>query len=109
MNAFDRYRAQASRTRAGVSRLPLSSTMNATLGLVGEAGEVAELVKKGYYHQQDADLDRAKLKLELGDVLFYLDWLASLHGMTLTDVADANIEKLKARYPDGFVHGGGRR
>ncbi len=105
MNAFDKYRKLADRTRNAVSDLPL--TLNAGLGLVGESGEVAELLKKTYFHGKD--LDREKLKLELGDVLFYLDWLARLHGMTLGEVADANIEKLAARYPSGFVTGGGNR
>jgi NTP pyrophosphatase (non-canonical NTP hydrolase) len=105
MNAFDRYRKLADRTRRAVSTLPL--TLNAGLGLVGEAGEVTELLKKTYFHGQD--LDREKLKSELGDVLFYLDWLARLHGMTLGEVADANISKLTARYPRGFVDGGGKR
>lgn len=77
------------------------------LGIVGEAGEVADLLKKHLYH--GVDLDRAKLCKELGDVLWYLAALARHAGLSLNEVAQANISKLRARYPDGFVLGGGIR
>lgn len=107
LREFERYREQANRTRRESDALGIGSTVNAALGLAGETGEVVEIIKKAYYH--GVGLDREKLKSELGDVLFYLDWLASLEGFTLQEVADANITKLKARYPDGFVGGGGNR
>ena len=69
-------------------------------GLVGEAGEVAELVKKGIFHQQG--IDPQKMKKELGDVLWYLSALAKQFGFTLEEIMEHNIEKLIARYPDGF-------
>lgn len=74
------------------------------LGLAGESGEVIELVKKHIGHGQD--LDRLKLRKELGDVLWYLAALCSLCSLDLGDVAAGNIEKLKARYPDGFSKSG---
>lgn len=70
------------------------------LGLAGEAGEVADLVKKGIYHQQT--LDHEKLKKELGDVLWYVSALADQLNMTLTEIMEANIEKLQARFPKGY-------
>ncbi len=82
-------------------------TTNAALGLAGEAGEVAELVKKRRF--QGRPYDRSKMLEELGDVLWYLDLMAQLHGFTLDYVAAANVEKLTARYPNGFVQGGGIR
>ncbi|MFK7845278.1 MAG: nucleoside triphosphate pyrophosphohydrolase family protein [Rhodothermales bacterium] len=70
------------------------------LGLVGEAGEVAEYVKKAIFHRHD--LDREKLKKELGDVLWYAAALCTNLDLTMEEVMEANIEKLQQRYPDGF-------
>jgi NTP pyrophosphatase (non-canonical NTP hydrolase) len=72
------------------------------LGLAGEAGEVVDLLKKHWGHNKP--LDRASLRLELGDVLWYVTALARQFGFTLEEVADANNQKLLARYPDGFDH-----
>jgi len=70
------------------------------LGLTGEAGETADLVKKfiGHGHALDDD----KLMNELGDTLWYLAVIADMMGYSLEDIAKRNIEKLKSRYPDGF-------
>lgn len=73
---------------------------NYGLGIAGEAGEVAELVKKAVFHGHD--IPKEKIKKELGDVLWYLSNIARLAGMTLEEVATANIEKLMERYPNGF-------
>lgn len=70
------------------------------LGLTGEAGEAADLIKKVFGHGHS--LDRDKLLLELGDVLWYVAALAKTAGSSLEEVADLNIGKLRARYPDGF-------
>lgn len=78
-----------------------------TLGLCGEAGEVAEMVKKHAWHGQPLDAD--VMADELGDVLWYLADLASALGVSLDDVAARNVAKLRRRYPDGFVVGGGVR
>jgi NTP pyrophosphatase (non-canonical NTP hydrolase) len=77
------------------------------LGLAGESGEVCDLIKKWRYH--GVGYDRDAMKKELGDVLWYLTALAADHGFSLDGIAQLNIEKLKARYPDGFVKGGGIR
>ena len=78
-----------------------------TLGLCGEAGEVANLVKKHAWH--GAALDAVRMTDELGDVLWYLADLATALGVSLEDVAAGNVAKLRRRYPDGFVVGGGVR
>jgi NTP pyrophosphatase (non-canonical NTP hydrolase) len=70
------------------------------LGLAGEAGEIAESVKKGVLHQHG--LDREKMKKELGDALWYLAALCTKLDLTLEDVMQANIDKLRIRYPDGY-------
>ncbi len=77
----------------------------ATLGLNGEAGEVAEKVKK-HLRGDEAHNPRERTDIlarnheivkELGDVLFYLTWLAQYHGAGLGDVIIANMEKLAKR------------
>jgi NTP pyrophosphatase (non-canonical NTP hydrolase) len=78
-----------------------------TLGLAGEAGEVADLVKKALYH--DVPYTPEKIEKELGDVLWYLAAVAKEHGLELARIAQSNVDKLRARYPDGFVPGGGKR
>ncbi len=70
------------------------------LGLAGEAGEVAELVKKGILHQHG--LFYEKMAKELGDCLWYIAALCTKMDLDMGDVMAANIEKLKVRYPDGF-------
>lgn len=79
---------------------PAMKRLAVTLGLCGEAGEVAEIVKKRYLHGRPMDV--AKLAEELGDVLWYVAGVASSYGIELSDVAEFNIDKLKQRYPDGF-------
>ena len=74
--------------------------MNGVLGLAGETGECADLVKKSHY--QDGRDIREKLMAELGDVMWYVAEIAAAMGWKLEDVAIHNIEKLRRRYPDGF-------
>ncbi len=71
------------------------------LGLAGEAGEVANLVKKGVFHRHG--LDKSSLKKELGDVLWYATTLCTYLGLDLGEVMKANIDKLQLRYPAGFT------
>lgn len=80
-----------------------------TLGLVGEAGEVAEKVKK---LMRDAggvptDAFREELIKEAGDVLWYLSQLARELGYDFESLAKINIEKLRSRKERGVVHGSG--
>jgi NTP pyrophosphatase (non-canonical NTP hydrolase) len=70
------------------------------LGLAGEAGEVADIIKKSVFHRHD--LNREALIKELGDVLWYVAALCSKLGVSLDEVMQLNIAKLKARYPDGY-------
>ena len=80
-----------------------------TLGLTGEAGEVADKVKKVIRDRGgvfDADT-REAIKLELGDVLWYVAQLASELGYDLNEVADANLHKLSSRAARGRIGGSG--
>lgn len=74
--------------------------MNGILGLSGETGECADLVKKHYY-QDGRDIEH-QLFDECGDVLWYLVEVVAAMGWTLDDVAENNVEKLMRRYPQGF-------
>lgn len=73
---------------------------NGVMGLCGEAGECIDIVKKAMF--QGHALDREKLIDELGDTLWYAAQLATGLGVTLEYVAQHNVDKLLARYPDGF-------
>jgi len=70
------------------------------LGVTGEAGEVADLIKKHVGHGHP--LDKEKLAKELGDVLWYVGVLAHVAGFTLEQIAEINRTKLLERYPNGF-------
>lgn len=73
---------------------------HAVFGLASEAGEVAGILQKVY---QGHDFDRAHLLKELGDCQWMIaEACDALHASLTDDVMKANIEKLKARYPDGF-------
>ena len=84
-----------------IGRLPKDAIANMAMGLAGEAGEVCDQLKKVLFH--DHEINRKEIALEIGDVLWYLAGLCSRVGMNLEDVAQMNIDKLKARYPDGFT------
>ncbi len=80
-----------------------------TLGLVGEAGEVAEKIKK-LIRDKDGIIDDAfkeSVQKELGDVLWYLSQLATELGLNLDEIAQKNIEKLYSRLERGVINGDG--
>ena len=74
--------------------------INGVMGLCGESGEAIDIVKK--WLAQGHALDREKLAKELGDIAWYLAETATALDLDLEDIFAANIEKLKARYPQGF-------
>ncbi len=96
---FDIFQRRAMRTW-DVKREVDYRILNAALGMNGEAGEVADLIKKWTFHGHDANV--LELKQEIGDVLYYCAILACEYGLDLQEVAKENITKLRARYPDGF-------
>ena len=73
------------------------------LGLCGESGEVAEKVKKNIRDGKSLD----GVGLELGDVLWYISALADDLGVTLEEVAQANVDKLKSRMERNKIKGDG--
>ena len=92
------YQRQARRTANDLTASGMIE--NGILGMCGEGGECADILKKYYF--QGHELDRAHLIEELGDVLWYVALMASGLGVNLGDVAKQNIDKLARRYPNGF-------
>jgi NTP pyrophosphatase (non-canonical NTP hydrolase) len=93
------YQRLARRTASPDLELKQALTIGG-LGIAGEAGEVADHIKKIVFHQHD--LNKAKLAEEMGDVLWYIALLCDTLDISIGDVMAANIQKLSARYPEGF-------
>lgn len=101
---MNEYQELAHRTSNGKSILNISTgaskVINGCIGLAGEAGECVDIVKKWLF--QGHDLDRDKLIDELSDVMWYIAEAATGLGVTIEEIAQHNVEKLRRRYPDGF-------
>ena len=76
-----------------------------TLGLVGEAGEVAEKIKK--LIRDSSRFQNEEIMKELGDVVFYATALANIYGKGLNEVLELNIAKLDDRQKRGKLKGSG--
>lgn len=74
--------------------------MAGALGLAGEAGEVADLVKKYTFHGHKLAIE--EVMEELGDLFFYMTLIMNAFETDLETVIEMNVEKLEARYPSGF-------
>lgn len=106
---FDEYQALASETAIYPSRGSITGVAYTALGLNGEAGEVAEVVKKTIRDNNGVfDTERRSLlEKEIGDVLWYLSETASQVGLSLGDIAAANYKKLQDRMERGVLRGSG--
>lgn len=90
------YRKEVLRTAAShPDQLSLGA-----MGLAGECGEVVDLIKKHVHH--GAPFDRDKFIKELGDVRWYFELLCSCVDVSMAEIEEKNVEKLRKRYPDGF-------
>lgn len=96
---FDMYQEEMKRTASDLRNLPENLALGA-MGITGEAGEVADYLKKVIFHKHE--LSREVLGKELGDVLWYLTYLATIMDFNLSEIAQMNIEKLRKRYPEGW-------
>lgn len=76
------------------------AVLNACLGLSGEVGEFNDMIKKWIFHEKD--LDEEHLKKECGDIMWYIAMVYHAFDWDLDEIMQMNIDKLKARYPDGF-------
>ena len=74
--------------------------INASLGLSGETGELNDIIKKAIFHGHTMDL--VKIKKEISDIMWYVALMCESFGFDMDEIMQLNIDKLKARYPDGF-------
>ena len=85
------------------SGLPPERLITAALGITADGGEFAEIIKKACFQGKPLDDDaQYHMKRELGDVMWYIAQACIALDCTLEDIIYMNIEKLEARYPDGF-------
>lgn len=95
------YQKECLRTEPTDAKISKTTRIeNGLMGLNGEAGEAIDILKKFLF--QGHSLDVTHFAKELGDVAWYLAVSADALGYTLEDIFQMNIDKLKARYPDGF-------
>ena len=98
MMTFDNYQYLAART-INENLTPLGQSRHALHGMVGEIGEIHSLYQKTY---QGHEFDPEHAKKEVGDLLWFIAEYCTANGWDMNDVAKLNIDKLKARYPEGF-------
>lgn len=105
---FDDYQKQAL-TTAKFSDEELKDIMHWVLGITGEAGEIAEKVKKIIRDKNGVFTPEDKLELskEIGDVLWYLATLAHQLDVPFSEIANGNLEKLASRKARGVIGGSG--
>jgi len=96
---INEYQKAAYRT-ANQSLCPLEQLQNGLMGLNGEAGECIDILKKHLF--QGHEFEISHMAKELGDVAWYLAVSAQALGYDLETILQMNVDKLTARYPDGF-------
>ena len=95
---LDEYQKLAYRTVSDKDNVA-AMEFHALHGMVGEIGELHSLYQKEY---QGHSFDEVHAKKELGDLMWFIAEYCSAMGWKMSDVAQTNIEKLKARFPEGF-------
>jgi len=107
--SFDTYQEMAAETAVFPRESRVTSLMYLTLGLTGEAGEVAEKIKKLYRDTHGLVTDQLKedLTKELGDVLWYVSQIAKELDIDFSTVAEKNIGKLQSRMNRNKITGSG--
>lgn len=96
---FSEYQQASNKTRNREIGMD-NELANYSLGLVCEAGEVGDILKKMLFHGHN--LDRDGVIKEMGDVLWYMSNICNILNIKLSDVARINLGKLNKRYPNGF-------
>jgi NTP pyrophosphatase (non-canonical NTP hydrolase) len=88
-------------SRAKAMQSPILDMVHATMGISGEAGELLDAVKKSFIYNKP--LDTENVIEELGDIMFYVQhMLNQFPKHSLYTVLNANMDKLRKRYPDGY-------
>lgn len=103
---FDEYQAKALSTAIYPKDMAIPYC---TMKLGGETGETQEKIAKVYRDNEGVFTPEKKeeIKKELGDIMWYIANLAHLFGFSMSEVAQANINKLASRYARGKIHGSG--
>jgi NTP pyrophosphatase (non-canonical NTP hydrolase) len=106
---FNEYQQVANKTALHKEQYAADYFIYLTLAVNGEAGELAEKVKKIWRekNKQVSPEDREEIKKEMGDVLWYLGQLSETLGFTLEDVAQTNLQKVSSRLERGALYGSG--
>ena len=108
---FDEYQKKAAKydLAEATSNLKDAGFIEKVLGLVGEAGETADKIKKIIRDKDGvaSDEDRDLVKKELGDTLWYIASIARYLDVPLSEIAEGNIDKLESRYQRNKLHGEG--
>ena len=106
---MDEYQKIAAETAEWGDDFPIEPIMYITLGLTGEAGEVANKIKKIARDDGGKITEKRKLEIkqELGDLLWYISQLAQELGISFSDVARSNLDKLSDRRERGLIRGDG--
>ena len=108
---FDEYQEEASKYDLAEATTDLKAVgfIEKVLGLVGEAGETADKIKKMLRDKDGvvSDEDRELVVKELGDTLWYIASIARYLEVSLSEVAEGNIAKLESRWQRDKLHGEG--
>ena len=76
------------------------TSRHALHGMAAEVGEIHGLFQKFY---QGHEMDAEHVKKEVGDLMWFIAEFCTVYGWDMGEIARMNIEKLKARYPEGFT------
>ena len=94
------YDMKFSNEQSDKESVDIGGIFNACLGLSGEVGEFNDMIKKWVFHEKDLDMEHAKK--EAGGILWYISMLCESFGWNMNEIMQMNVDKLIARYPDGF-------
>ena len=94
------YDMKFSNEQSNKESVDIGGIFNACLGLSGEVGGFNDMIKKWVFHEKELDMEHAKK--EAGDILWYVVMLCESFGWNMEEIMQMNVDKLKARYPEGF-------
>ena len=94
------YDMKFSSEQSNKKSVDIGGIFNACLWLSGEVGEFNDMIKKWVFHEKELDMEHAKK--EAGDILWYVAMLCESFGWNMEEIMQMNVDKLKARYPEGF-------
>ena len=94
------YDMKFSNEQSNKESVDIGGIFNACLGMSGEVGEFNDMIKKWVFHEKELDMEHAKK--EAGDILWYVVMLCESFGWNMEEIMQMNVDKLKARYPEGF-------